>query len=126
MRKFPATVAITCAALGSALAFATPAHAAADGLYLAEDSFLHGELRYYGNSRSGIGGFSDEASSLFNDSTSAWVVYDDKNYKDRRYCIRPGERVNNLHWASWKFGDKISSIRRLNSDSCAGYGPFYL
>ncbi|TKK81104.1 hypothetical protein FDA94_34115 [Herbidospora galbida] len=69
--------------------------------------------------------FSDKTSSLTNYDWNAWVVYDDKNYRDRHYCIRPGETVPNLSSSRWKFNDKISSAKRLQSASCAGYPAFF-
>ncbi|WP_062433304.1 hypothetical protein [Herbidospora daliensis] len=69
--------------------------------------------------------FNDEASSLTNNDWNAWVVFDDKNYRDRRYCIRPGESVPSLGAQQFKFNDKISSALRLESASCAGYPAFF-
>nr|WP_062331104.1 hypothetical protein [Herbidospora sakaeratensis] len=69
--------------------------------------------------------FNDETSSLTNNDWNAWVVYDDKDYQDRRYCVRPGETVPNLSAQQFKFNDKISSARRLESASCAGYPAFF-
>ncbi|WP_062348870.1 hypothetical protein [Herbidospora yilanensis] len=69
--------------------------------------------------------FNDKTSSLINNDWRAWVVFDDKNYQDRRYCIRPGETVPNLSAQQFKFNDKISSALRLEGASCAGYPAFF-
>lgn len=66
----------------------------------------------------------DEASSVDNTTGVAWVLYDDAGYSDRQYCIKPGQRIGNLHNAKWKFGDKISSVKRLGTSSCSGYPQF--
>ncbi|MEV7007880.1 hypothetical protein [Streptosporangium sp. NPDC051022] len=94
------------------------------GLYLYDDSWFEGERRVYTYTNESIG-FSDRASALENNDWSAWVVYDDRNFQDRRYCIRGWETVNVLGAPQWKFNDKISSVKRLNSRSCAGYPTFY-
>ena len=68
--------------------------------------------------------YNDKASRLWNKYTcNAWVVYDDSNFGDRRYCIRPRQTVD-LHREQWNFGDKISSIRKLGNGSCSGYPTF--
>jgi Beta/Gamma crystallin len=69
-------------------------------------------------------GFSDATSSVRNVSSVAYVLYDDSGYSDRRYCIRSGESISNLHNDAWKFGDKISSVKKLGSNSCEGYPRF--
>ncbi|WP_156046093.1 hypothetical protein [Herbidospora cretacea] len=80
---------------------------------------------YIHDPRGDLAGLSDKASSLINRDWNAWVVYDDKWFRDRRFCIRPGESVPNLSAAQWKFNDKISSAQRLDSASCAGYPAFF-
>lgn len=68
--------------------------------------------------------FNDKTSRVKNQyACSAWVLYDDKNYEDRRYCIKPGQEID-LHDSRWNFGDKISSIKRLATRSCSGYPTF--
>ena len=76
------------------------------------------------NLRNSSCSFNDKASSVRNGSDNAWVLYDDANYDDRRYCIFAGQRIENLHDSRWNFGDKISSIQRLPGNSCAGYPTF--
>jgi hypothetical protein len=111
--------------VGATLTFASPAQAQVEGLYLSKDRDHRGETRIYTTSRSSFGGgFSDEASSAENYSSLAWVLFDDENYRDRHYCLRPHEIVYNLHDPAWNFGDKVSSALRLNTSSCAGYPTF--
>lgn len=69
-------------------------------------------------------GFNDLTSSVYNQDSVAWVLYDDTGYQDRRYCIAPGQRISNLHNDAWKFGDKISSAKRLTTASCGNYPTF--
>ena len=69
--------------------------------------------------------YSDKISSIRNLDSVAWVLFDDKNYQDRRYCIRPGESVPDLGAPMWKFNDKTSSVLRLTTASCTGYPAFY-
>ncbi|MCC5577113.1 hypothetical protein IMZ11_15920 [Microtetraspora sp. AC03309] len=144
MRLALATI-VSAAALG-VFGAATPAQATDDDYYtlvLHDDAgyegwrrvlqklVWHPELGAEGmwvvtpTSEPDLGGFSDKTSSLVNNDWMAWVVYDDKNYRDRHYCIRPGETVPNLSSSRWKFNDKISSAWRLNTASCAGYPAFY-
>ena len=120
---------MTAVAAATALGVATPALAApvtaqAGYLTLAENQNLSGQNWNYSDTNSNLGGPGDEASSVFNGSDRAWVLYDDTSFRDRRYCITPGQRINNLHSSSWNFGDKISSIARLGGTSCAGYPTF--
>ncbi|GIH25949.1 hypothetical protein Aph01nite_42590 [Acrocarpospora phusangensis] len=85
---------------------------------------MPGQNYLYYDSTPNLGGPGDEASSVFNDTEDAWVLYDDSGYRDRRYCIRSGQYIGDLHHPAWKFGDKISSVLRLNTRSCAGYPTF--
>lgn len=136
-----ATVASAMAVLGVS-AVATPAHAVDDEwetLVLREHAGYEGRVHVlytmvphdiYGwvrvpASDPDLSIFSDKTSSLTNNDRMAWVVYDDKQYRDRHYCIRPGETVPNLSSSRWKFNDKISSVKRLDTASCAGYPAFY-
>jgi hypothetical protein len=93
-------------------------------LQLARNQGLSG-VHTYSGSQADLGHFGDEASSVKNtDRSNAWVLYDDDNYRDRRFCIRPNQTINNLHDSRWRFGDKISSVKRLGSSSCRGYPTF--
>lgn len=104
------------------LVFSTSAMAS---LRMARNQGQSGEVHTYSGSQADLGHFGDEASSVKNtDASHAWVLYDDDNYKDRRFCIRPNQSINNLHDSRWNFGDKISSVKRLKSSSCAGYPTF--
>ena len=136
-----ATVVSAAAMLGVS-GVAAPAHAVDEQwhtLVLHEDAGYEGGVRamytvvsndaydrvYMPTSSPDLGSFSDKTSSLTNNDWMAWVVYDDKQYRDRHYCIRPGETVPNLSSSQWKFNDKISSAKRLETASCAGYPAFY-
>jgi hypothetical protein len=127
------TRTVACLAIAAAIVgitgTATTAHADLGvgdpaGLHLYEDSWFEGE-HYITIYSTNLHGASDRASSIENNDWSAWVVYDDRNFQDRRYCIRPKEKVNVLGAPQWKFNDKISSVKRLNSYDCAGYPTFY-
>ncbi|WP_327049343.1 beta/gamma crystallin-related protein [Microbispora sp. NBC_01189] len=124
LRTLLATAALATAAIGVNVA---PAHAGWIGIILYEDSGYKGYPHAYTTSRLGLYGWweNDEASSVKNVDLFAWVLYDDVDYKDRHFCIRPGEWVENLGSSPWKFNDKISSLKRLTTSSCAGYVPFY-
>ncbi|MBB2912336.1 hypothetical protein FHS43_003616 [Streptosporangium becharense] len=54
-----------------------------------------------------------------------WGLFDDAYFQDRRFCIRPGERVARLGDAPWRFNDKVSSILRTSDHTCAGWPTFY-
>jgi Beta/Gamma crystallin len=71
---------------------------------------------------SGQGG--DEASSLSNNDSRAWVVYEHDTFGGRGYCINTGREVSDLHSGIFGFGDKISSVRRLGTSSCFGFPSF--
>jgi hypothetical protein len=73
---------------------------------------------------SGQGG--DQASSLNNNDSRAWVVYEHDTFGGRGYCINTGSEVSDLHSGILSFGDKISSVRRLGTSSCFGYPSFGL
>jgi hypothetical protein len=124
MRKRLASLIVASAALLSPLALAAPAEATLEGLLLGEHQNLDSP-RFYANSERNLRGFSDETSSIRNESPVAWVLFDDREFEDRRYCIRPGEQVDDLHDRTWRFGDKTSSIMRLTSASCAGFPAFF-
>ncbi len=109
----------------SSVVLGSPAQAASGVLRLGHDQNLGGENYTYSTSNRNLGGPGDEASSARNESDSAWVLYDDTGFRDRRYCIRPGEYVRDLHNEQWNFGDKISSVRRLSTSSCRGYPTFF-
>lgn len=121
--------AALAAAVAAALTVtAVPAHADEpySALVLYYDGWFEGYpiIRY--DSDPAMSNFaSDEASSVKLYGPYAWVLYDDKHYKDRHYCIRPGEKVEHLGAPQWKFNDKISSVKRLSTGSCAGYPTFY-
>lgn len=66
-----------------------------------------------------LGGDSDEAHSVWNRSQVAWLLYDDKDYSDRVLCIRSRYAAADL--GDYSFGDKISSVKKRSSDTCAGY-----
>ncbi|KAA9375415.1 hypothetical protein F5972_27005 [Microbispora cellulosiformans] len=126
------TRTITCLAAAAAVAGTITAAPAAHaelkpgewaGLYLYDDSWYEGEHRVFTYSNGSIG-FSDRASSIVNNTWLAWVVYDDRDFRDRRYCIRPWEKVDVLGAPQWKFNDKISSVQLLNSYNCDGYPTF--
>ncbi|MFG1996309.1 peptidase inhibitor family I36 protein [Actinoplanes sp. NPDC048988] len=69
-------------------------------------------------------GFNDKASRVWNKyDCRAWVLYDDNQFEDRHYCIRPNQTVD-LHLEKWNFGDKISSVKKLTGKSCSGYPTF--
>jgi hypothetical protein len=71
---------------------------------------------------SGQGG--DSASSIKNDDSRAWVVYEHDTFRGRGYCINTGIEEFDLHRGILGFGDKISSVRRLSTSSCAGFPSF--
>jgi len=104
---------------------AAQADAAAGQLLLGRDQSLTGTVWSHRSSIANLGSSEgDKASSAKNEDSVAWVLYDDKNYKDRRYCLTPGRYIRDLHGGSWNFGDKISSVYRLSTASCAGYPTF--
>lgn len=67
--------------------------------------------------------FGDKASSVMNRTSSAWIIYDDKDYADRRFCLPPGVGVRDLGVEAMKFNDKTSSARRAGSASCPSGTP---
>lgn len=123
MRKAISTVAVWLSAVTLSMLSAMPAHAYSTHIVLGEHQNFAGETPGYSRSTSSIS-FSDKASSVKNYTSSAWVLYDDRGYGDRHYCIRPGQVINDLHYRAWNFGDKISSLRRLGTRSCAGHPTF--
>jgi Peptidase inhibitor family I36 len=72
------------------------------------------------DSESHLGGNSDEAHSVWNRSTVAWILYDDNTFdeSDRHFCIRPGHRNRDIGAPAYKFGDKITSAKRLDTSWC--------
>jgi hypothetical protein len=123
-------VLMAAGAVAAAMALAAvPAPAGADTglLWLGDAHDMGGKTCGWAGSQSNISGttfctFGDKASSAKNSSDDAWVLYDDKNFKDTHFCLVPGERNDNLD--NQDFGNKISSIKRLDGASCAGYPRF--
>jgi hypothetical protein len=100
------------------------------GLWLYQDWNYKGKSRLFTDSWSNLAdviewNWSDKTTSVRNADTVAWVLYDDRGFRDRSYCIRPGERVIDLQPNPWRFNDKTSSIKRLSTASCSGYVAFY-
>ena len=62
--------------------------------------------------------FNDKASSVYNRTAVAWMLYDDTGYSGTGWCIAPGRSVDDLHLNPWRFGDKISAVMRLNVAGC--------
>ncbi|GAB3993252.1 hypothetical protein GCM10028771_17790 [Nocardioides marmoraquaticus] len=98
----------------------SPAQADTDQCDSGQMCFWHnqsygGRFFYRTSSDGDLGGDSDEAHALYNRTSKNWIVYDDKNFdsSDRRFCVRPGRRVADLGNSSLKFGDKISSAKKL-------------
>ncbi|RZU48832.1 peptidase inhibitor family I36 [Krasilnikovia cinnamomea] len=113
--------------LGASGASAAPTHpgaATADSpLILGEHQSLSGQNWPFWVSNPRINP-DDEATSLYNRSDVAWVLYADPNYTGRRYCITPGRRISDLDSQQWRFNDQITSVKRLSGTSCAGYPTF--
>lgn len=114
------------------LGLASPAHAATSTehdlpyLYLFDDAWYEDIYDVFDDNDGNFDFWSnDEASSAKNYSGVAWVLYDDTYYRDRRFCIRPGEEVPDLGAPAYKFNDKISSVKKLATASCEGHPAFY-
>lgn len=125
--KARAAVVLTACVAATTIVTATPGAASSAPLKLYEHTGYNGYSVSLYSSDSNLWwnkGFGDLASSVKNNSSVAWVLYDDSGYGDRRYCIRAGETISNLHNSAWNFGDKISSVKELGSDSCSGYPRF--
>lgn len=113
------------AAIGAALVIAPPAANAAYGdcasgaLCMYHNQSGSGTIIRYTSSVESMGSNSDEASSVYNRSSVAWILYDDSSFQDRRVCILSGDRVGDL--GDIQFNDKISSVQKRGSNSCSGY-----
>lgn len=118
------SAAVLVAAAPTALA--APAHADTGPLVLYTDSLFEGyPLTYWHSDPAMSYGTSDKASSVRNYDNVAWVLFDDKHYQDRRYCIRPGEEVALLGVDGLRFNDKISSVYQMPTADCGRYPAFY-
>ncbi|GAA2904806.1 hypothetical protein GCM10010517_70920 [Streptosporangium fragile] len=122
-RTVVAGVVITASLGFSGAAF--PAQAQVTGLRFYEDDDFKGEVKSYYATQWYLWEWNHWASSVRNSDDVAWVLYDDWDYADRRFCLRSGEEVKRLGDEQWRFNDKTSSIRRLSTNSCAGYPAFY-
>ncbi|GAB3817715.1 peptidase inhibitor family I36 protein [Kribbella italica] len=67
-----------------------------------------------------LGSNSDEAHSVYNNGSVAWLLHDDDNYSrsDTFFCIRAGQYTSDLGQPAYKFGDKITSISKLPNNNC--------
>ncbi|OJF11694.1 beta/gamma crystallin-related protein [Couchioplanes caeruleus] len=110
-------------ATGASAAPTAQAAVADSPLTLGEHQSLSGSTWDYRSTNRAINP-EDEASSAYNHSSVAWVLYQHDNFEGRRYCLKPGQRISNLHDSRWDFGDKISSVQRLGVTSCNGYPTF--
>ncbi|MGJ6968365.1 peptidase inhibitor family I36 protein [Streptosporangium sp. G11] len=106
---------------------ASPALAEERGLRLYIGSEFESVNEIWGSSVANLGSYdwNDRASSVRNSDDVAWVLYDDSGFSDRRFCLRAGESVRRLGADPYKFNDKTSAIKRLTTNSCAGYPAFY-
>ena len=127
MRKRTTLVRLAAMTLPAlALVAATPAPARADVpagyLTLFEDQLQGGNQRSFSVTHPKLknAGFNDKASSVYNRSTTAWVVYEDTNYSGDNFCVQPGQDIEDLHGAPWFFGDKISSVVNTQMPDCGG------
>ncbi|MGW7201772.1 peptidase inhibitor family I36 protein [Streptomyces chryseus] len=99
------------------------------GLILAEHQRLAGKHFYATYTLSELWNFNDKASSVWNNTTDKYyILYDGKYHLGgNNYCIPPGEYVPDLHYP-YGFGDKISSVRRMQAwetaMGCQGYRTF--
>jgi hypothetical protein len=75
---------------------------------------------YVVDSDTHLGVYSDKAHSVYNHTSVAWVLYDDLNFdpSDRHFCIRAGVSHPDIGAGPYRFGDKITSVRKLTSNSC--------
>jgi len=120
-----ASIAAAAAVFAGTAGASTPAQASTAGLFAANDSWYQGFSGTITETWSNLGYDSDKYSSVRNEDSVAWVLFDDKYFRDRRFCIRPGESVPDLGAPLWKFNDKTSSVLRLSTASCEGYPAFY-
>jgi hypothetical protein len=125
--------ALLCAAAAGVLGLGpvSPAHAATSTKNSVEYLELYDNAWYEGvgwGRKDSDYNFSfwrnDEASSARNNTSVAWVLYDDTYFEDRRFCILPHQEVPDLGAPAYKFNDKISSVEKLATGSCAGYPTF--
>ncbi|KAB2810588.1 hypothetical protein F9L07_01060 [Pimelobacter simplex] len=127
MRRHLVSAAVMMTAVTTLVA--APASAAIDQCNSGQMCFWH-NTSYEGPffkltaSDDDLGGNSDEAHSLYNRTGYNWIVYDDKNFStgDRRFCVPKDVRVSNLASDAYKFGDKISSAKKL-SGACPAEIP---
>jgi Peptidase inhibitor family I36 len=113
-------VTAASALVASTLLLTAPSQAAIDQCNTGRMCFWHNssyEGTFFSRTSSDgdLGSNSDEAHSLYNRTGYNWIVYDDKNYStgDRRFCVVKGARAANLGSSTFKFGDKISSVKKL-------------
>lgn len=78
-----------------------------------------GTLNQYVNDYNDMGGNSDEWHSVYNRSSVAWLLYDDKDYKGTVKCAAAGASEDDLG----SFGDKVSSIKKRTVAGCGSYNP---
>jgi hypothetical protein len=109
----------------SSTLFCAAAQAESGVLRIGQNQSLGGLNWTYSQSNSDLGEAGDRASSVWNESDSAWVMYQHDTFEGRHYCIRPDEKVSDLHRPQWQFGDMASSVRRLPTTECGRYPAFY-
>ncbi|GIH23323.1 hypothetical protein Aph01nite_16330 [Acrocarpospora phusangensis] len=128
------TKALLCVALAGLVGLGSAAPVQADdgepypsvALRLYDDAWYEGWTRLFSKSDYDFDySDNDEASSVENFTVVAWVLFDDADLRDRRYCIRPGEVVPDLGAPQYKFNDKVSSVLKLSRATCDEYPPFY-
>jgi hypothetical protein len=121
--------ALTVPAATLVAATQVPAQAVTPTGYLTlhQDQYQGGAVRILPVSHPKLknAGFNDKASSVYNRTPNAWVVYEDTGYQGDRWCIRPGESVDDLHLNPWRFGDEISAVKQLTGPSCYPYRTFF-
>jgi hypothetical protein len=125
-RTLRALLSATALATVTLATVAAPAHADGGFLVLYTDSLFKGDPLVYWQSDPAMSYWSsDKASSVRNHDSVAWVLFDDKQYRDRRFCIRPGKEMAYLGAEAYRFNDKISSVRRMPTADCEGHPEFW-
>ena len=106
------------------LTFVPPASAASSdcangGLCLWDDSGFTDTRKRFTASENDMNdiGFGDKASSAYNRTSVAWVLWGNHDYTGDALCLKAGASSTNLDNFSG-FGDKTSSAKKRSNNTC--------
>lgn len=107
---------LTGMSLAGASLTQVPSGCTADRVCLYQDFAFRGQLSIFSPDAPHLGSANDQASSVFNNTSGAVLLYDGPSYSGSNICLNPNTGIDNL--ALFGRNDAISSIRFRPAGGC--------